>query len=251
MSITIQDLLRYKSHQVQMMSDRGYLIPTEEQWLLEAHWYDNDEVHKFTNIYQNKTSPTTFRESLSQIYKHNHRDNFSIVKYLQGENNANSVSIKIIKETVSVLLNQEYCRSLTATGTVSLVIISEIPLSPVAYKKINTEFIDYDIEVIFFSMLEINPSRHCLNQPMSFMDELDIELFKKTYHITEGHLAKRLENDIMVRHLGAKAGQYLKINRSHEQQHLPDDNSVYYAIVIPSIEADKSSKMRDVIRGVD
>lgn len=250
-SITIQDLLRYKTHQVQMMSDRGYLIPYEEQWLLQAKWYEKDEVAKFTNVYQNKAAQTTLRESLSQIYKHKHRDNFSIVKYLPGEDNANSVSIKIIKETVAVLLNQEYCRSLTATGTVSLVIISEIPLSPVAYKKINTEFVDYDIEVIFFSMLEINPSRHCLNQPITFMTHDEVSLLKKTYNISENHLAKRQENDIMVRYLGATVGQYLKINRSHEQQHIPDNNSIYYAVVIPSVEADKSSKMRDVIRGVD
>lgn len=253
MSYGLRELFRVKIHQVQMMFDRKFIISEQEKWLLDADWDDDNLLNTFNEYYHSVANyqQTSVKEALSAIYQHSIDDKYVITKYLDTIPGTVTVSSATIKDIIHILLDTNYLQTITHTGHVSLIIISEIQLSPVALKKIKTEFSHYNIEVFFYSMLIINPTKHFLNSKFELMTKDEIKDLKEKYNLKDENLANRQENDIITRHYGAKVGDIFRITRDRDCSSIPDRSSIYYAQVTHSVTTDKKSKKRDIQRGKD
>lgn len=199
----LQDFMRVKITQVEMMRDRGYEISDEEKYLLEDIPMET-KFQTFKGFYTQlaESNGYSIRNAMSKLYFHD--DDKVYVYYINDTRGARKLNVdtEVVGNFINIICSMSYKNS---------ILIHRSDFTPKAKSSISTVTSDYHIQVFNDSELNLNITKHFMTQKHVLLNESEkYELLKKVDRKT---LPIILESDSVIKYLGIREGSIVKIYR--------------------------------------
>lgn len=169
------NLYLVKRTQIEMIRDRGFTIPDNEQLLLDK---DYAFFRSYVSHIRAQMPGGVNRDTLTMIYSHpTDTSSFIYVRYLPNSDKGKG---KISKQLIELAINDANIyqhtlsqdllkRGVTAPIKFQFVLIIPLDISPEGWVSINTVAIPH--QVFFESELTTNPIKHTRHHPMTLLSE--------------------------------------------------------------------------------
>lgn len=252
--VGIKSLLNVKAYQVQMMNDRGYTISDHEKFFLKDS-FDQVDFNFFKNTYIIpfiNDSIFSYSAFNMQYYIYNENNELVVTEiYYINPNMENAQTMAKSADMESIVnIIKEFIKKYNYNPNANLIIISELPISPHLSNRINTEYQALNLQMFYYSMLSLNPTKHFLNSKYVKMTKAEADEFLKANNLSVTNMIERKSNDIMMLWYGAKIGDMFKIIRDSGMPEIIDFKQVVPIIVTrPTPDGNKKTKMSDLITG--
>lgn len=234
---TAANLLKVKKTQLEMIRDRGGNI-TEEEGLLAYDPSNETHVENFINRYKDIVikGKSPFRKALSRVYTLKD-DSTIFVYYGYPEANASKLGVGPLKEILH--------EAQTLPTLKWLIIITEVDLSPDAYKAI-LEIKTYFIQHFFDLNLMSNPTKHYLVPKHRALSDEEARDFLQRNHLKPNQLPllkyvdpitrltdkdRKRVTDPIVSYYGFQPGQIIEIHRFNFVTETLTERYITYRIV--------------------
>lgn len=189
---------------LEILKDRGYDIPPSDMLSFEEfkEWAGDD-------------SEKTIKDALKITY---HKKEDKITVYWPTESNLGT--------NVKIIYNE-----MIETDTKKVIIVINTKVTPQSKKFIkDISRIGYNIDIYTLLEAQFNITKHRLVPEHILCTFAEKKKVMTEYSVTAAQLPQIRIHDPMVRHLGAKKGQLIKIIRDSETQ--PGFKAISYRIVI-------------------
>lgn len=237
LSNTITSIVfKVKRTQVMMMMDRHYIVLEDEQAII------NYSVEQFYHKYVQKSQELgiPFIKALDMHYIIPPNDTL-YVYYTERDISANKTGLKQLNDFFNKLHS-------TNENIRNIMLISETPFNP-NVSDIRKTLPDYNIELYTYDQLYHNPMEHILVPKHEILSDVQAKQYLKKNKLTPAQLPKISNNDPIVRYLGAKENQIIRITRKHMMNTDIVTTTLAHRIVRPiSILPPKSAKSKNTTK---
>ena len=219
----MQRLFDVKKTQIQMVEDRGYIVPEEEKRLLDLSLQD----FIFYISLMNTNKEFTARGSLTKIYS-NPENKFILVYYGNLEK-GKQISIDEVRRYESVI---DHFKSMYGDNFVESILIVDHPMSSSANSHINTS-INLKIKNQIFqdSELSYNPTHHILVPLHIKLTEEEKQQKMKELMVDANKIPLMLSTDPIARYYGWTTGDMIMIIRIDTGVSILAPKSINYRII--------------------
>ena len=237
----IHHLYPVKLTQIEMMADRGFLIPEHENTFLDqAHRDPEDSFisslnqllpsnpsksslldmlnsfdttntlseQSFLDYYlqELESSDHSIYDLLTHIYDHSTKksDYKTLVAYAHPPADGAQLGLDALSSFINVLNKISHCKH--------LIIITPVPLTPPANKKLK-DYPAFKIEVFLEKDLTFNVTKHKRVPRHLGLSPFDSDLFITSNNLNPDHLQILLTTDPVSRYYGFTEGQIVEIHR--------------------------------------
>lgn len=219
-SASAANLLKVKKTQIEMIRDRGGVISDNEKNLLTYESDIEEHVNGFINIYQGfvAAQKIPFRRALNYIYELPDGSRI-LVYYASPEAGTSKLGVGPLKEVLGEAKKIEKLRT--------LVIVTDVDLSPDAYKAI-LDIKTYNIQHFFDANLKYNPTKHIFVPKHRALSDEDARDFLTRNSLKPGQLPilkyvdpitrmtdkdRKRQTDPIVSYYDFRPGQIIEIQR--------------------------------------
>lgn len=256
-----RDVFNIKKNQVQMMYDRGFQIPEEEQFFLttrdepQVKAVDDPRFEQFNNLYVNSNGKDLIIniDKFNRAYYRPIDDNAELNKV----NSLNTDMVPIHKpgeliavEYVTSLKNDKNTTSISNTITKQIIgkwtkeysLVNpnyRFKVILVAEKSLGAEqnYIDQtmkmlNLTVFYFNELIVNKSRHFLVPQHKLLTKYEAYQYLLAAKVERDDMLKMSIDDTQARYYGAEVGDIIRIFRDFSFSSIVDNKSVAHRLVV-------------------
>lgn len=219
----MQRLFDVKKTQIQMVEDRGYIVPDEEIKLLDG------SLQYFISYLalMNSKGEFTARGSLTKIYKN--QDGESMLVYYGNLEKGKQISIDEVRKYENMI---DHFRGLPEENLVEAILIVDHPMSSSANSHINTS-INLKIKNQIFQDSELcyNPTYHVLVPTHIKLTEQEKQEKIKELMVDTNKIPLMLPTDPIARYYGWTTGDMILITRIDMGVSILAPKSINYRII--------------------
>jgi DNA-directed RNA polymerase subunit H (RpoH/RPB5) len=229
-------IFKVKKNSIIMLKNRGYAIPSDEEFLL------NSTLVEFIEKYEKKSKQERilFREALNNVYSkeeevleviddENNKSEINIIKksinvyFINTSEKANSIGKESISPIITGIANKRSIKNVGQKVVINdIILITELDLSSGAKASINQiDTVHCKIQHFLYQELSYIPINHYLVPKHELLTYKQLNILKKEIDILK--LPKITTNDVICKYYGGVSGQVFKIYR---------DNTIAYRYVI-------------------
>jgi len=229
-------LYSVKKTQVEMLFDRGYIIPPEEKWFLEISNEEDDElleknINKFYSFYTKLSKKTSknispkniIRSLLSNYYKSPKGEDI-YVYFAETPDKAKQLSNDIV---------QLFSQKLTDYNIDRAIIISELNVSSASQNQI--KMLGRDIQIFiddqYYNELVYNPTRHTSVIKHVLLSKEKEQKILTEFGIKKGNLQAIKSTDPIVKYYNFPEGSVIELHR-YDKQNIINKHTINYRVVI-------------------
>lgn len=263
-SSTPRDHFIVFKHVVEMLDDRGYMIPDDQKWILDEYRLSEEPqlVARFMQKYStyehvqfaiNSPMDGRYSKQITEIREngesttYDHIISTAFITKQDSTGRTLSISTDTVRNVIYKWLELIGGEQSFNHNLHGLMIISEFPLTPSALKEITQKFATYGPEIFFYSNLIINPSKHFLVPRHELLTTDQSRDFLVENKLNFDELPKMLTTDPMARYFNATEGDIFRIYRDKSIIPVVDKSRLYYRGVIKLRE--KKSKKTEMQKG--
>jgi DNA-directed RNA polymerase subunit H (RpoH/RPB5) len=203
------ELYKVKFHQIIMLTKRGYSHTKKsdiEKQLITRNPLESLEI--FDSVYYKPALARNevIESELSGIYVHNKNPDDKInVLYVNVKGKGEKEPEKILKAVTDQIIEM-----INNQPLIHVILVSKVDFSAQNYREL-LKLSAYWIEHFLYEELFYDPLRHVMQPKFKLLTEQESEDYLKSRKDDSGKLKKYCIDDPVVKFLGARAGQVVKI----------------------------------------
>lgn len=215
----ILNFIKIKKTQIEMISDRGYIIENNELLLyniISSNISNGEKINYFKNIYSD-------RMNLSNLYYSNDKSSTILVYYAEDKKTTDSsLGVSDIKEMILFY---------TKCNPNYVILITEVPLTPLAKQSLKSDCIT-DIKVFMDADLYFNLTKHIFYNNHILLTDEETKSLINNIKIKLSMLPIIKSNDPVIKYFNYPSGHVVKIIRKGLFLDSVNLTSVYYRLIL-------------------
>lgn len=216
-------LFDIKKTQIEMVRDRGYNIPEDEELLLtsDINYFQRHINHLGSGI------KATAQSLLSRSYittPDNNNVTRSILVYYASKTNQQ-------QKQISADIVREFIRLMQRYATNEAILIVDAPLSSTGNDELNAVTLT-KWQVFFESELTYNSTAHVDTQPHTYIPPLEADIILRGLKVDKSKLLIIKASEPISRYYGWVAGDLIRVDRNDSCIGILSPNSLNYRVVV-------------------
>ena len=233
----MQRLFTIKKTQLQMVVDRGYVIPSSEARILTMS-FEEFQIYFTQEANRISKSPRTvlskdYRSLLLPKADANGNNYRAIKVFFAGKDDVgnSTISINVVKSFENELATGKFNDEPAPVQFTEAIMINDSGLSPQA--RTHFEMIkDVSCQAFLDSDLMYNPTRHVDTPRHEILSKEETTELLRNLKVTPNQLLLIKENDAVVRYYGWKAGGVVRVYRYDQALSVLTQRSINYRYIV-------------------
>jgi DNA-directed RNA polymerases I, II, and III subunit RPABC1 len=197
MSSTVSHLYRIRKTLFEMLSDRGFVIPSKHL---------HETLEQFNQYWNDILARGGSRRDLVILVQHSLNPSTHLIVFFPEESNK-KIGVKPIRELAEKMEEKNITKG---------IIITQAPLTAFAKSAVGEAAPKLEIEVFMESELLVNITKHELVPKHVLLTSEEKKVLLARYKVRENQLPRILVSDPVARYFGMRKGEVVKIIRPSE-----------------------------------